>query len=70
MVRKLVSLIAIAGVCLAYAFAFAEEKPDATVKLTAGSVAAGIGFSWGDGVLTYQEKEYPFSVSGRCSGHG
>lgn len=69
MVRKIVSLIAIAGVCLAYAFAFAEEKiPDATVKLTSGSVAVGIGYSWGDGVLTYQGKEYPISVSGLSLG--
>src|SRR5262249_56719003 len=41
-----------------------EETPDGTVRLSAGSVAAGIGFSWGGGTLTYQGKEYPFSVSG------
>jgi len=41
-----------------------DGPPDATVRLSAGSVAAGIGFSWGGGVLTYQGKEYPFDVSG------
>ena len=41
-----------------------EEKPDGTVKISSGSVAAGVGFSWGGGVLTYQGKEYPFDVSG------
>jgi len=41
-----------------------EETPDGTVKLSTGSVAVGIGFSWGGGVLTYQDKEYPFDVSG------
>ena len=41
-----------------------EGTPDGTVKISGGSVAAGIGFSWGSGVLTYQGKEYPFSVSG------
>ena len=41
-----------------------EETPDGTVKISSGSVAAGIGFSWGGGVLTYQGKEYPFEVSG------
>jgi len=41
-----------------------EETPDGTVKISSGSVAAGIGFSWGGGVLTYQGKEYPFDVSG------
>ena len=68
MVRKIVSPIVVAALCLAYVFAFAEEKPDATIKLTAGSVAAGIGFSWGDGVLTYQGQEYPISVSGLSVG--
>jgi hypothetical protein len=47
----------------------AAEKPDATVKMTGKSVAAGVGFSWGSGVLTYQGKEYPFSVSGLSAGN-
>jgi hypothetical protein len=34
------------------------------VKISSGSVAAGVGFSWGGGVLSYQGKEYPFDVSG------
>jgi len=34
------------------------------VKISSGSVAAGVGFSWGGGVLTYQGKDYPFDVSG------
>jgi len=41
-----------------------EETPDATVRISSGSVAVGIGFSWGGGVLTYQGKDYPFDVSG------
>ena len=41
-----------------------EEKPDGTVKISSGSVAVGVGFSWGSGTLTYKGKEYPFSVSG------
>ncbi len=44
------------------------ETPDATVKLSGGSVAVGIGFSWGSGVLTYKGKEYPFSVQGLSAG--
>jgi hypothetical protein len=27
-------------------------------------VAAGVGVQWGDGILTYQGKTYPFSVQG------
>lgn len=41
-----------------------EKKPDATLTLTEGQVAVGIGWSWGKGVLTYQGKEYPFKVKG------
>ena len=44
------------------------QGPDATVKTTGTSVAAGIGFSWGSGVLTYKGKEYPFSISGLTAG--
>jgi hypothetical protein len=45
-----------------------EQKPDATLKLSGGSVAAGIGYSWGGGTLTYQGKDYPVSVSGLSVG--
>src|SRR5207247_3807299 len=46
-----------------------EKKPDAKVKMTGKSLAAGVGFSWGSGVLTYQGKDYPFSVSGLSAGN-
>ena len=42
----------------------ANAKPDATVKMTGKAVSAGVGYSWGSGVLTYQGKDYPFSLSG------
>ena len=41
-----------------------EEKPDATLKLSGGSVAAGIGYSWGGGTLTYKGKKYDVEVKG------
>ena len=44
------------------------KKPDATVKLSEGTVAVGIGWSWGKGVLTYQGKTYPFKVEGLTVG--
>ena len=31
-------------------------------------MAVGIGYSWGSGTLTYQGKEYPFSVEGLSVG--
>jgi hypothetical protein len=42
----------------------AEETVDATCEFSGGSVAAGIGYSWGSGTLHYQGKDYPFSISG------
>lgn len=46
-------------------FAVAQDKkPDATLSMSEGQVAVGIGFSWGKGVLAYQGKEYPFKVNG------
>jgi hypothetical protein len=41
-----------------------EKKPSGTLRLSEGSVGVGIGFSWGGGVLTYEGKEYPFSMEG------
>jgi len=34
------------------------------ITLESKSIAVGVGVSWGDGVLEYQGKKYPFSVSG------
>ena len=65
--RMLVSGVFLAvfvGVALVASLAPAQEKPDATVKFSGGSVSVGIGYSWGSGTLTYQGKEYPFSVDG------
>jgi hypothetical protein len=46
----------------------AEDKPDATLKLSAGSVAVGIGYSWGGGTLTYKGKTYDVEVNGLSAG--
>jgi hypothetical protein len=45
-----------------------DRTPDATIKLSAGSFAVGVGVSWGSGTLTYQGKDYPISVSGLSVG--
>jgi len=58
------SLVALlAGLALAQA-----KKPDATLSLSEGSVAIGIGFSWGKGTLAYQGKTYPVKVEGLSVG--
>ncbi|HYZ33610.1 MAG TPA: EipA family protein [Crenalkalicoccus sp.] len=38
--------------------------PDGTVTLSGGSVAAGIGFTWGSGTLVFQGRQHQFSVRG------
>ena len=42
----------------------AAEVPDAALELKSGQVAIGIGYSWGEGVLTYQGKKYTVKVKG------
>ncbi|HEX7232342.1 MAG TPA: hypothetical protein VF452_18265 [Candidatus Binatia bacterium] len=37
------------------------EEPVGTITVTTRMVAPGIGLSWGDGVLTYQGREIPFT---------
>jgi hypothetical protein len=44
------------------------KKADATLTLSDGSVAAGIGFSWGRGTLKYAGKTYPVRVEGLSVG--
>ncbi|HUO62157.1 MAG TPA: hypothetical protein VMT97_00535, partial [Terriglobales bacterium] len=45
--------------------AFAEDAPpDATLQLTQTSVALVIGYTWGGGTLTYQDKSYPVGIDG------
>ena len=45
--------------------AIADDKmPDATIRLSEGSVAAGIGWSWGSGEISYQGKTYRIKIDG------
>src|SRR5438046_5588951 len=45
-----------------------ESKPDATLRLSGGSFALGIGVNWGSGTLTYRGKDYPVKVKGLSIG--
>jgi hypothetical protein len=40
------------------------ERPSGTLSLRSKEVAVGIGFSWGQGVLSYRGRHYPFKVDG------
>jgi hypothetical protein len=42
----------------------ADKTPDATVEFSGGSVAVGVGYTWGSGTLHYQGKDYRFSLKG------
>jgi hypothetical protein len=66
--RRISALMAVAALGFALSVAQAEDTPDATLKLSAGSVAAGIGYSWGSGTLTYMGKDYPITVKGLSVG--
>jgi hypothetical protein len=70
MYKLVIALTAVFTLGLSVATATADDtkQPDATLALTEGSVAAGIGFSWGGGTLTYQGKTYPVSVEGLTVG--
>jgi hypothetical protein len=69
-VKKIGILFLFLGLMAAFTEAAKKETetPDATIRLSHGSVAAGIGFSWGSGTLIYKGKEYPISVNGLSLG--
>ena len=66
MIKKWTSNWVVALGCLAVlsvAIA-AEPAPSGSVKLTSKAVAIGVGVTWGDGTLSFDGKNYPFSVEG------
>jgi len=65
--KRIMGFITVAVLSLGLSVAQAQT-PDATIRLSAGSVAAGIGVSWGSGTLTYQGKTYPIDVKGLSVG--
>ena len=68
-VRKIVISLLALGVTAGFTQAATHEsKPDATLRLSGGSFALGIGFSWGSGTLTYKGKNYPVKVNGLSVG--
>jgi hypothetical protein len=67
-IKKIGLVLLVLGVITGFTEAAKQERPDATLQLSGGSVAAGIGFSWGKGTLTYKGKDYPISVNGLSLG--
>jgi hypothetical protein len=68
-VKKIAILSVVVAVMTGVAQAASHEsKADATLRFSGGSFAAGIGFSWGSGTLTYKGKDYPVKVKGLSVG--
>ena len=63
--RKLLSTFILVTVMLFASTALAGgEEPSGTVSIETTSVAVGIGFQWGEGILKFQGKEYKFRLKG------
>lgn len=63
--RKLFTVLTVAlGVLVGQPFVASAQAPDGVIELSGGSVAAGIGYSWGSGTLIYQGNRYPLKISG------
>ena len=68
-VKKIVTMLLALGVMTGFTHAASKEgKPDGVLRLSGGSFAAGIGFSWGGGTLTYKGRDYKVSVNGLSLG--
>jgi hypothetical protein len=69
-VKKIAVSLLILGVMTGFTQAAThhESKSEATLRLSGGSFALGIGFRWGSGTLTYKGKDYPVKVNGLSVG--
>jgi outer membrane immunogenic protein len=62
MARTLLKLLIIGSVFLVSKVPLTPaQTPDGTVKINSRMVAPGIGLSWGEGVLTYEGRDHPFT---------
>jgi hypothetical protein len=58
-------LFAVSVLLLSNVSSAPAQVPDGTVKITARSVAPGVGLSWGEGVLIYKDQNYPFTFEAK-----
>ena len=68
--RTIIALLFLTGLMLFISVAgpAQDKKPDATIELSEGQVAVGIGYSWGGGTLTYKGKKHKVGVEGLSVG--
>ena len=69
-VKKIAILLLVVAVMTGFTQAASHQHsgPDATLRLSGGSFALGIGFRWASGTLTYKGKDYPVKVNGLSIG--
>jgi hypothetical protein len=58
------TLVAAAVLCVGVSPARAAEDTTGKVRIETMGVAAGLGYTWGQGVLEFRGQEYPFTVKG------
>lgn len=58
------TLMVVMVLMLAAAPAWAAEDTKGKVTIEAMSIGAGLGVTWGDGVLEFRGEKYPFTVTG------
>ena len=66
--RFVMAVVAVGTLVAALAGVVAAQAKNGTLTLSDGSVAAGVGFSWGKGTLAYAGKTYPVKVEGLSVG--
>lgn len=67
--KRIMSVMTFAALGLLLSAAHADDRtPSAMLRLSGGSVGAGVGVNWGSGTLTYNGKDYPVSVKGLTLG--
>jgi len=67
--RRMTMFLTVLGLGLAFLvaardIAFSQGDTNGKVTLESKSIAVGVGVSWGDGVLEYRGKKYPFTIDG------
>jgi hypothetical protein len=66
--RSMLAGLAVSLLLAAPAMAEESKKPSGTIVFSGGSVAAGVGYSWGSGTLSYKGRKHPISVDGLSVG--
>jgi len=69
--RLIIGVLVVGGLVATLSGLTAAQSATGTLRLTDGSIAADIGFSWGKGTLTYNGKTYPVKrlLTSNCAPH-